>query len=369
MKHPKNLATRWSNYFVEEIEFGSDLSFAAKASRVPKVIYSLEARRKLAALLLESRPDVCHAHNIYHHISPSILGLLHSRGVPTVLTVHDLKLACPAYTMLARDGICERCKNGRLYNVVAYRCIKQSAVLSGIVMLEAIVHRTLRTYARHVNRFVVPSRFHISKLREWGMPGSLFSHVPNSVNADHYRPQFAPGQGLVYFGRLSDEKGVATLIRASALAHCRLRVVGTGAALPTLQRLANEVGADVTFLGYLTGERLHAAVRSARAVALPSECYENAPMSILEAYALGKPVIGARIGGIPELIREHETGLGFASGDVEALADTIRGVMNMPDPEVEAMGRTGRAWVESEFSRHLYRERILDIYREIGVKV
>jgi glycosyltransferase involved in cell wall biosynthesis len=126
MHHPKNMSTPWSAFFVDEIEFGQDYSFAQKLLRAPKVIYSIEARRKLNRLLNQVKPDVAHAHNIYHHISPSILSLLKGRGVPTVLTLHDLKIACPAYHMLAPDGICERCKGGHLYNVVANRCIKGS---------------------------------------------------------------------------------------------------------------------------------------------------------------------------------------------------------------------------------------------------
>ena len=132
MRHAQNLATPWSEFFVDEVEFGNDYSLREKLVRVPKVIYSFEAREKLARLLKAVEPDVCHAHNIYHHISPSILGLLKRRGIPTVLTLHDLKIACPAYSMLTHDGICERCRGGRLYNVLAHRCIKGSRALSAI---------------------------------------------------------------------------------------------------------------------------------------------------------------------------------------------------------------------------------------------
>src|ERR1700736_4129847 len=118
MRHASNLASPWSEYFVDDIEMQGDYSLVQKLTRLPKVIYSFEARRRLDQLVARVPPDVAHAHNIYHHISPSILGLLQRRGIPTVLTLHDLKIACPAYNMLARDGICERCRGGRLYNVV-----------------------------------------------------------------------------------------------------------------------------------------------------------------------------------------------------------------------------------------------------------
>lgn len=367
MKHPQNLPTPWSRHFVEEIEFGQRYSPVQQAARAAKVIYSFEARDKLATLLDATRPAVAHGHNIYHHISPSILGLLQRRKVPTVLTLHDLKIACPAYNMLAPDGICERCRGGRLHNVLVHKCIKGSAALSGIVMLEAMLHRLLGSYSRGVDRFVVPSRFYIDKLTQWGMAADRCRYVPNFVAADRYEPMFAAGARFLYFGRLSREKGIATLIRAAGQARLPLSVAGTGPQSEELQALAQQLGADVTFLGYLSGAALHAAIGAALAVVVPSEWYENAPMSVLEAYALGKPVIGARIGGIGELIRENETGLGFASGDVRSLAAALGEFAALEPARIAAMGRSGREWVEAEFSAERYRERILAVYRELGV--
>jgi glycosyltransferase involved in cell wall biosynthesis len=366
MQHPHNLPTPWSKFFIDEIEFGSNYSLAGKLARVPKVIYSLEARRKLDLLLAEVSPDICHAHNIYHHISPSILSLLRDRHIPVVLTLHDLKLACPAYNMLAPDGVCERCRDGRLYNVLLHRCIKGSAALSALALAEAALHRMLGTYTTCVSRFVAPSRFLMQKLCDWGLPRSLFSHVPNFIAVDRYLPAYSAGSDIVYVGRLSREKGLVTLIRAAAAAKARVLIAGTGAQLEELRELATRLNADVQFLGYLTGDALHEAIRQARAVVLPSECYENAPMSILEAYALGKPVIGARIGGIPELLREGETGFGFDSGNVDSLVAALRRVLDLPDSTVESMGRSGRRWLEEDFTAELYVQRLLAVYREVG---
>ena len=368
MHHANNIPTPWSRHFIDEIEFGSDYTLAQKAARAPKVIYSLEARRRLRSLLAEANPGLCHAHNIYHHISPSILGLLRDRGIPTVLTLHDLKIACPAYSMLARDGICERCRGGRLHNVVLHRCIKDSLALSAVVFAEAVLHRLIGSYRRCVDRFVVPSRFYIDKLCEWGLPRASFTHVPNFVDVGAYEPNFAPGDHFIYFGRLSREKGLATLVRAAAIARRPLRIAGTGPQQEELRTLAASVGADVSFMGYLTGTALHAAIRGARAVVLPSEWYENAPMSVLEAYALGKPVIGAGIGGIPELVRETQTGEIFRSGDAESLASVLRGFGDRTDVELARMGECGRDWVATDFSAARYRERVAQIYADLGVR-
>jgi glycosyltransferase involved in cell wall biosynthesis len=367
MQHPRNLATPWSEFFVDEIELGTPYSLGEKLVRLPRIIYSLQARQNLGKLLDVIHPDVCHAHNIYHHISPSILGLLRASGVPTVMTLHDLKIACPAYSMITHDGICERCRGGRLHNVVRHRCIKGSFTLSTIVFAEALLHRLIGTYRRHVNLFLVPSQFYIDKLVDWGMPREIFRHVPNFVDGQRFEPRFETGNSMLYFGRLAKEKGLHNLILAVAAAGCSLEIAGTGPELKSLTKLASQVGADVKFLGFLAGPKLHDAIRAARAIVLPSEWYENAPMSILEAYALGKPVIGAQIGGIPELIRVNETGFQFPSGDVRALTDILRHVRNMSESEIVRMGRRGREMVDTEFTASIYTSRVLAVYRELGI--
>jgi glycosyltransferase involved in cell wall biosynthesis len=367
MQHLKNLDSPWKDYFVDEIEFGEAYSIWQKAARAVKITYSIEARRKIGALALRVKPDVAHAHNVYHHISPVIFSRLKALGIPTVLTLHDLKIACPAYKMLTHDGICERCKGGAIWNVARHRCVKDSLPLSAVIMLETAVHRFLGCYSRDVDRFVTPSRFYLEKFVEWGWPRERFSYIPNFVDVDNLQPRGAPGKAFVFFGRLGPEKGLATFVRAVALAGAKGWIVGTGPEEERLRHLAQEVGADVEFLGYRTGEDLFDTIRGARAMVLPSEWYENAPMSVMEAYALERPVIGADIGGIPELIRPNETGVVFLSGDAESLALRLREFTDMPDADILSMGKNGRAWVEQDFTAVRYRERLLELYRGMGV--
>jgi glycosyltransferase involved in cell wall biosynthesis len=368
MRHPKNQPTPWEPYFVDEIEFGESYSFFQKAVRAQKITYSFEARRQIDRLVDATHPAVAHAHNVYHHLSPSFFSVLKRRGIPTLLTLHDLKLACPAYKMLTHDGICERCKGGALWNVVRHRCIKDSLALSAVIMMESSVHRLLGCYSQNVDRFVVPSRFLLDKLVEWGWPRARFSYIPNFVDVEHLAPRGAPGNAFVYFGRLVPEKGLSTFIRAVALAGVAGCIVGAGPEEDNLRRLAAETGAEIAFLGYRTGEALFDVIRAARAVVLPSELYENAPMSVMEAYAFERPVIGAGIGGIPELIREGETGTVFASGDADALAERLSRFAWMSDAAVDRMGKAGRAWMEREFTAVHYRERLLELYRAAGVE-
>jgi glycosyltransferase involved in cell wall biosynthesis len=362
MRHPQNLPTPWADYFPDEIEFGRSYGLATKLLHAERVIFSLQARRRMQELLAQVRPRIAHAHNIYHHLSPSILPTLRARGIPVVMTVHDLKLACPAYTMMAADQPCERCRGGRIHNVVVNRCIKGSLVLSGLIMVETLVHRLLRLYDANVTKFVVPSRFVLDKLVQWGWDRDRFVHIPNFVDVERFQPDRPIGKRFVYCGRVQKNKGVETLVRAAALARQPVTIAGDGPEATRLRALATDVGADVVFLGHLSKAELSDVVQSARAIVVPSEVNENAPLALLEGYAAGRPAIGARIAGIPELVREEETGALFPSGDVAALAAALDRFAALPEARLTEMGAAGRRWVEQDFTATRYRNRLLALY-------
>ncbi len=297
MHHELNESSPWSDYFVSEIEYGRRTGLLRKAVQAASVIYSLEAQRNLGRLIDRARPSVAHAHNVYHHLSPAIFSTLKAAGIPVVMTVHDLKLACPSYKMLRDGRVCEDCRGGRVYNVLRHRCVKGSAPLSAVVLAETVLHRLLGLYRDKVDRLVVPSRFYLEKLAEWGWPREKMVHIPNFVDVTALSGDWQEGDYLAFAGRLAPEKGLGTLIRAAALSNQRLVIAGTGPEEQTLRSLAAELKADVTFAGYLSGEKLHRLIGESRALVLPSEWYENAPISVLETYALQRPVIGAAIGG------------------------------------------------------------------------
>jgi glycosyltransferase involved in cell wall biosynthesis len=238
-----------------------------------------------------------------------------------------------------------------------------------VVAVESGLHRALGTWRRNLSAIVCPSRFFVEKFVEWGWPREQFVHVPNWVDADRLEPGFEPGSYALYFGRLILDKGLATLLRAAHAAALPLKLAGSGPDEAALRALAAELGADAEFLGYRSGAALHDAVRGARCVVLASELYENAPMMLLEAMALGKPVIGARIGGIPEVIDEGATGWLFDSGRVDALAERLAAVKALPDAALAGMGRAARAHVEQQFSRERYLQAMLALYARLGVRV
>ena len=369
MQHPRNESTPWARHFVDELEFGHAYGVMQKIVMATKVVYSLEARRKLRALLDGFAADVAHLHCIYHHLSPAILPVLTERGVPVVLTAHDLKIACPAYKMLNSGGLCERCKSGSVLNVVRHRCVRDSLGASAVVAVESGLHRGLQTWQRHLSAVVCPSRFFVQKLAEWGWDTARLVHIPNGVDAAQFVPRHAPGEYVLYVGRLVPEKGLVTLLRAAAQAAVPLKLAGSGPFEAALREQAAALQAPVAFMGHCSGAALHELVRGARCVVLPSEIYENAPMSVLEGMALGKPAIGARIGGIPELIEPGRTGWLFDSGSVDQLAACLAQVQACGAAELAAMGAEARERVEREFSRERYAQSMLALYDRLGVRL
>ena len=369
MHHPKNEPSPWSEFFVDEIEFGHEYGLAHKLTMAGKVIYSLEARRKLDKLLQHFKPDVAHAHCIYHHLSPSVLPLLKEHGVPVVMTSHDLKLACPSYKMVNRTGICERCRNGNLLNVIRYRCVRDSLPVSALIALESSIHKISGIYKKNLDRIVAPSLFMKNKLVEWGWDASRIVHVPNYVHSEVFTPNFVPGDYFVYFGRLQLDKGVATVVKAAIQAGVRLHLVGTGPDEAFVKQLAAQHGDQVIFHGYQQGESLWRIVGQAKAAILASEIYENAPMSVLEAYACGKPVIGARIAGIPEMVHDGVTGALFESGNVDELAALLAHFSAMPNEQISVMGEAARTYVSTTFTAERYMREMLALYADLGVRI
>ncbi|MCB5188072.1 glycosyltransferase family 4 protein [Methylobacillus caricis] len=369
MHHPQNFSTPWETYFVDELEFGNSYGVVDKAIMASKVIYSFEAQNKLKRLLQDYPADVAHLHCIYHHLSPAILPTLHEHGVPIIMTAHDLKIACPAYKMLNETGICEKCKDGNFFNVIKHKCLRNSLGPSVIVALESTLHHKLNTYKKYLTKVAVPSRFFMNKFVEWGWPEDKFSYIPNYVDSLLFTPEYAPGDYFLYFGRLAPEKGVTTLLKAVKKSGVKLKVAGTGPEEAKLHALQNELQADVEFLGYQSGDALHTLIKQSKAIVLPSEWYENAPMSLLESMAFGKPLVVANIGGIPEMIESGETGWMFTSCDIDELADLLTSIEGTSDDKLLTYGKASRALVEERFNRDNYVSAIQNLYASVGVRV
>lgn len=345
--HPDNVPSPWADYFAPYLELrpSGSLSVREKLTVATRLFYNAAAARQFSRLLSDFQPDVVHAHGIRRQISTSILNVAYRRNVTVVHSLHDYHLICPADVLLRSDEtVCEPRRCGSLWfgPCVAGRCVRGSLTVSAMSAAEASWTRARRVYAHGGTRFICPSEFMRQQMYRagWRVPMDV---VPNAVPVD-----FANRGTKDYFlliGRLSREKGVEIAAEAARRSGVRLIVAGDGPLKDSLEAHYPEF----LFTGHLGGNEVHSLTLGARAVIVPSICYENAPMSVLEPMAVGVPVIASRIGGIPEQITHGVDGLLVPPGDSNALSQAIRLIAESPDL-AESLGERAKTTIAQRFS-------------------
>ena len=361
--HPRNEHSPYSDYFPPFKDW-RETRGAAKIPMAMSIMYDRQAARCFRRFLEAAKPDIVHAHNIYGGLTTSILDVARKKRIPVVMTLHDYKLICPSYLMLKRGAVCEDCKGGRFIHCLLNTCHKESLAASGVYCVESYLNRWLHKYDT-VRHFICPSMFSLRKHAEHGIPRNRLLHIPNFADACGQAPHYENGQYALFVGRLSEEKGIPTLLAAVKGLDVPVRLAGDGPLKTELQNFVKNNGiTHVTFEGYKSGADLKRLYENAAFLVLPSQCYENAPMTILEAYACGKPVIGSRIGGIAEMVEHGRTGLQFAHGSAEELAACMR-TLWLDESLRSQMGRAARDKVESEFSAEVHYEQLMKVYRHL----
>lgn len=315
MDYPENLDSSWSKYFPQNM---------SKLMAFTRPFGSNEVKTKFNKLLDDFKPDVLHLNNIHTHLSPAIAELAHKRGIKVVWTLHDYKLLCPRYDCL-RNGtdICEMCLNGDKSNCKTYKCMKSSTLASIIGYKEAVKWNRQRL-EKCTDVFICPSSFMADKMAQGGFEKKKLLTLCNFIDIEKCKKdEYAKEDYYCYVGRLSHEKGVNTLIEAAKNLPYKLKVIGGGPLEEELKNKSEKLKANIDFLGYKQWNEIKAIVGKARFSVIPSEWYENNPLSVIEAQCLGTPVLGANIGGIPELIENGITGMTFESRNVDDLTNKI----------------------------------------------
>ena len=335
--------------------------------------YNRNAARKLELLLQHKRPDIAHIHLIWGGMSPSILRVLKRHGIPVVHTAHDYRMVCPAYTFRTPDGkICERCKGRRFYRCALHSCSKGNRIQSVIMAAEMYMRNICFNPARMLDGVIFVSRFSQQKHFQYA---PQLQNVESTVlcnMAPDTDTRFMNNGRRAYFlyaGRLSGEKGVGLLISAFAsMPDMQLKIVGTGPDEEQLRQQAKGCS-NITFEGYKNGDELRQIIADASFVIVPSQWYENNPMSIIEAYAHGVPVIGSNIGGIPEIVEEGVTGYLFETGNVRALCTAVRQAAQLDMQEYTTLSNGARNFASDKFERSNYAMRLTDFYSQCITKV
>jgi glycosyltransferase involved in cell wall biosynthesis len=331
---------------------------------VKRSVWATDTRGQVADLIRREKPELAHVHNTFLMVSPSVYTACKEAHIPVVQTLHNYRLLCPAAN-LYRDGhACEECVERNLWHGLYYGCYRGSRAQSAAVALMLEVHRLLRTWTTMVDGYVTLTEFARRRFMMGGMPPERIITKPNFVHPDP-GGRTDGGDHALYVGRFSPEKGLETLLAAWGLLNTRfpLMLVGDG---PLRARLAANAARrsldSVSFRGRLEGAEKCQAVKGARFLIQPSQCYENFPMSVVEAFACGVPVICSRLGAMREIVADGRTGLHFTPGDAEDLAHKAEWAWTHPE-EMADMGREARREYEAKYTAEKNYPLLMDIYQ------
>lgn len=367
MKNEKNISTGDKEYFVEEI----DLNTGSKLKALD-IIYSKNNYKKMIEAIEEFKPDIVHVNNFQRQLSASIIKAANDKKIPVVFTAHDVQAICPGITMMDNDkNVCELCMKGKYMNCVKKSCNKGSKAKSFIGALEGYYYRIKKIYNEKIAYIITPSEFYRTKFLEDGTNPKHVEAIHNFIIASDYDVKTEVGDYALYFGRLSKEKGINNLIEAfTKCDEGKLYIAGEGPEKENIEQFIkdNKLTKRVKLLGFLNKEQMTEQVRKARFIVVPSIWYENCPYSVMETLATGKPVIGANIAGIPELVINNENGFTYKYDDVNELAEKLN-ILFKDEKLVDKFSKKAKE-LSKQYDKEEYYKKIERIYKDVikGVK-
>lgn len=305
------------------------------------------------------KPDIVHFHNVHSYLSPIVVKLAKDYGCKVVWTLHDYKLICPSYSCLNHGKVCEKCFKNK-FHLLRYRCMKNSFMASVLAFLEAEKWNK-NVVEKYTDTFICPSDFIATQMIKAGLNSAKIKVICNFVDPLK-SAQFLSDTNTekddfyAYIGRLSHEKGVDTLLSVASKLPYKLKIAGSGPLSEEFRsRYSNSD--NIEFLGHLNAQEIGTLLKKVKAIVVPSEWYENNPLSVIEALCAGTPVIGANIGGISELITDYN-GFLFTSGNKAELSECIKKVMT--DKEFDYSEIKKKAY--DNFSADKHFEKLEKIY-------
>lgn len=364
MDHPKNLPTKWSKYFVSRISF-SEPKLRDYLIAPLRILYSFEAKRKFKKLLLDFKPDIIHLHNIYNQISPSILPVAKMMNIPVVMHLHDYSLVSPDHQLFCRGKIYTRALGGHYLRCAFDRCHKNSFSKSLLASFAMILHhKILKIYEKNIDAYIAPSEFMKSICVRAGFAKEKIFAIPNFVSSGFISQAGSTNlkNYILFYGRLSEEKGLDCLIRAmkDLTAPYTLKIVGEGPYAEHCNALIKKLKLEskIEMISAMQGDKLRTMIAEATALMLPSIWYENMSLTLLESIGMGKVVIGSRIGGIPEVLTDNVNGFLCEANNP---ADWTKAINNLANADLKAIGEAAAKTAES-FAPDLHLKKIISVY-------
>ena len=381
MMDDQNEFDKYAQYFVSAKDYNGPTSLWQKAKAAISLVYSHEAKEKFEALCCVVKPDIIHMNLVHRQITLSILDApyIKKNRTPVVWTAHDYIAVCPNYTLLDGQGhTCKDCVSGHYLNCIKKKCVKASTVKSCLAVIEAKFLQTTKGYSK-IDSIICPYLFLEKTLIEGGFSPDQLIYMPNFISDNviyetNETPEIKLGDPyFIYFGRLSEEKGIEVLVKAFSKAQkdfnrdVKLVIVGDGPLRSTLVALAKDLDSEsnITFLGYQSGSTLRSLIKGALFSVVPSIWYENMPFSILESFLAGTPVLGTNVGGIPEMVIRGSTGFTFPLGDIAALTCLLVKATSISEEAYREMQFAGMAYVKEFCSQTAYLKNLVDLYNNL----
>lgn len=362
----KNFTSKSLKYFIKEINFFGNSCLKSFFS-IPRFFYSFEAKNNISRLLIDLKPDIAHIHLYKANLTSSILPELKKHKIPVIITLHDYDMLCPQNLMLdGKMNICSKCVTGSALNCIIYKCNRNNFLFSCISSFEFFFRTTFFPFEKYFNKIIAVSKFGQKLHQESGKFRSEIYHLYNFYpNIELNEINKTKGIYFLYFGRLSKEKGLMTLYSAwiSKIRGSVLKIVGIGEMYNEMRILTSN-NSNIELLGFKSGNELNTLIRDASFVIVPSEWYENNPLTIIEAYANGKPVIGSKIGGIPEIIDDGNTGYLFEMKSVQELSNKISIAENIDDKEYLRLSINARNFAKKHFNPVNHYNSLINHYKQ-----
>lgn len=358
----KNVKIGENEFFIEKKNLFNS-TIIQKIFQYPGFVFSNKTRKKLDLLLKKVKPDIAHIHNYKGYLSNSIFSVLKSNNIPVVFTAHDFGLVDPHNLLLnGRGDISESTINKSSFFSVLEKSNRNSYLYSFLSYLEYNFNRTFFSFEKYIDSVICVSKFSkiiFEKCKKFKInPTHIYNFQPN---LNKIIPNHNKGDYLLFFGRLSKEKGIQTLINAwnnkKKNSH-KLKIVGSGDVQIPIQ-------SGVEYLGFKSGNELNEIIKNASFVVVPSEWYENNPLTIIESFSHGKPVIGSRVGGIPELIENKKNGFIFEMKNYNELSTIIDSVVEMSQDEYHFMSLSARQSALKYFSPENHYKKLIKIYYKL----
>jgi glycosyltransferase involved in cell wall biosynthesis len=330
--------------------------------------YSRDSARTLRAGLNSTRYDIVHVHNFFPLLSPSVFDVCDEAGIPVVHTLHNYRIVCPGASLMREGTVCERCLSRNVYGSVALRCYRGSAWATLCVARMIAAAKRADLWNHKVDRLIALTGFAKRVFVRAGIRQEKIVVKPNSIldpwtGRNDRRPAM-DRDAVLFLGRLSEEKGVLTLLRAFSGRDERVRIAGDGPLRPVVEKAAIESGGGIAYLGQLSRGQVDAELRRAKLLVVPSEWYEGLPLAVVEAFAHGVPVVASRLGSLIEIVRDEVTGLQFEPGNAEDLLNKVRRLLSDP-PMLEGIGAQCRSEYEAKYHPERNYQGLIDIYEEV----